>query len=54
MTPETTTEDATGTLTTAAIDGAIQMTTVPTNPLLPESGLNVSVGSLTCEALDKR
>ena len=43
-----------GAETNASIDGALNVTTVPTNPLLPESGLNISIGSLTCEALDKR
>lgn len=49
-----TSEGAGGDLGTASVDGAIQLATVPTNPLLPESGLNVAVGSLSCEALDAR
>lgn len=52
--PVITSEDTEGTLTTAGVDGAIHITTVPTNPLFPESGLNINVGSLRCEALDKR
>lgn len=49
-----TSEGAGGDLGTASVDGAIQLATVPTNPLLPESGLNVAIGSLSCEALDAR
>lgn len=45
---------ATSSIATAGIEGAIQVTTVPTNPLLPESGLSISVGSLNCQALDRR
>ena len=54
MTPLVTSEDAEGTLTTADVDGAIHITSVPTDPEIPESGLNLNVGSLRCEALDNR
>ncbi len=43
-----------GSLVTAGIDTAIRIDTAPTNPALPESGLNVSIGKLSCEALDQR
>ena len=43
-----------GITTSAEIDQAIGITTVPTNPTLPESGLRISVGKLRCDALDAR
>ena len=43
-----------GTTATAAIDTALRIDTAPTNPSLPESGLNVSIGKLSCEAVDLR
>jgi hypothetical protein len=46
--------DGTGRFTQAQIPGAIKIDTAPTNPLLPESGLNVQIGQLSCEALDDR
>ena len=54
MTPLVTSEDAEGKLTTVDVDGAVHITTVPTDPLLPETGLNINVGSLRCESLDAR
>ena len=50
----TASKSADGTLVSAGIDGAIRIATAPTNPTLDESGLNIFVGSLTCEALDNR
>jgi hypothetical protein len=50
----TVSEELDGDLTRAGIDGAMNITTVPTNPLLPESGINIAVGSLSCETLDQR
>ena len=47
-------EELDGDLTRANIDGAINITTVPTNPVLPESGISISIGSLSCETLDQR
>lgn len=52
--PGVVTSDATGRTTTAIIDGALRIDTAPTNPLLPESGLNISIGKLNCEAVDQR
>ena len=40
--------------TAAEIDQAIGITTVPTNPTLPESGLRISMGKLRCDSLDAR
>ncbi len=47
------TEDAAGQVTTAAIDGALSINTVPTGAT-PDSGLNIDVGKLNCEAVDRR
>ncbi|MDQ3986518.1 MAG: hypothetical protein M3280_08490 [Actinomycetota bacterium] len=47
-------EDATGRSTGATIDGAIQIVTTPTNPTLPATGLNITIGKLSCGAVDKR
>lgn len=52
--PPTSSMSADGKVVAAGVDGAIRISTVPTNPLFPESGLSVLVGSLNCEALDKR
>lgn len=52
--PLTSAVERAGDLARASIDGAMNITTVPTNPLLPESALNISIGSLSCEALDQR
>lgn len=47
-------EDPSGRLTQAQIPGAIKIDTAPTNPLVAESGLNIQIGQLSCEALDDR
>lgn len=43
-----------GTVTSADVDQAIGITTVPTNVTLPESGLRISIGKVRCDALDAR
>ena len=43
-----------GTATSADVDQAIGITTVPTNATLPESGLRISMGKIRCESLDAR
>jgi hypothetical protein len=40
--------------TSASIDGAIRIDTVPTDPAIPQSRLNISIGKLACEAIDQR
>ncbi|MGH2746519.1 MAG: type IV pilus modification PilV family protein [Actinomycetota bacterium] len=50
----TATESANGEETSANIDAAIFIHTNPTNPNLPDSGLQISIGKLSCEALDAR
>ena len=40
--------------TSAQIGGAIRITTVPLNPDIPQSGLNITVGNLACDASDLR
>lgn len=40
--------------TQAGIDSAIEITTRPSNPAIPQSGLNISIGKLSCEAVDNR
>ncbi|MEA2432976.1 MAG: hypothetical protein QOG54_433 [Actinomycetota bacterium] len=40
--------------TSATIDGAIRIDTVPTDPAIPQSRLNISIGKLACEAIDRR
>ena len=52
--PPTATKSADGKNVSAGIDGAIRIATVPTNDRFPESGLNILVGSLTCDAVDRR
>jgi prepilin-type N-terminal cleavage/methylation domain-containing protein len=47
-------EDPSGRITQAQIAGALKIDTAPTNPALPESGLNIQVGQLRCEAVDER
>lgn len=47
-------ESDTGRATTAIIPGAIKIDTTPTNAVLPESGLNIQLGKLSCEAVDDR
>lgn len=38
----------------ASIDGAIRIDTAPVNPTIPESTINVSLGKLSCHAVDNR
>lgn len=47
-------EDPTGRFAQAQIAGAIKIDTAPTNPAFQESGLNIQIGQLRCEALDER
>ena len=47
-------EDATGRTTTASIEGALQIITAPSNPLIEASALNVTLGKASCLAVDKR
>lgn len=47
-------KDPAGRSTSARIDGAITISTTPTNPAITASALNVSVGSMSCYALDRR
>jgi len=47
------TEDATGEVTTAAIDGALSINSAPTGTTA-DSGLKVNFGKLSCEAVDSR
>jgi prepilin-type N-terminal cleavage/methylation domain-containing protein len=49
-----TTASADNTSASASFSGAILYNTVPTNPEIAQTGLNVSIGSLSCEAVDKR
>lgn len=48
------TESENGEETSASIDTAVFIHTNSTNPSLSDSGLQVSVGKLSCEALDRR
>lgn len=43
-----------GRVTEARIPGAVQITTVPLDESIPESSLNITVGSLSCKASDFR
>jgi hypothetical protein len=43
-----------GRYTAANIDGAIRIDTVPTDSTIPQSTLNISIGKLSCEAVDRR
>lgn len=43
-----------GLLATGEVNEAINITTVPTNPSFDESGLKISIGKLSCSALDAR
>jgi type II secretory pathway pseudopilin PulG len=52
--PTTSATDAEGRSTSADINGAIRIDTTPTNPSLPNSGLNVAIGKLGCRAVDNR
>lgn len=47
------TEDAAGQVTTAGIDGALSIKTAALGTI-PESGLGVNLGKLSCEAVDRR
>ncbi len=47
-------EDSTGRQTSAQLNDAITIKTVPTNAGIPESALSISVGKLSCEAVDNR
>jgi type II secretory pathway pseudopilin PulG len=38
----------------AGINSAISIATVPTNPAMPDTSMHVSIGKLSCEALDAR
>lgn len=40
--------------TAARIEGALRITTTPTSPLNGVTSLNISIGSLSCQALDRR
>jgi hypothetical protein len=51
-TPKASTE-ATG-ATSASLDSALGIITAPTNPQDPNTSLNVALGKLSCEAVDKR
>ncbi len=44
----------TGRSAAAQIKGALRITTEPTDPLRPETSLNISIGSLDCSAVDNR
>jgi prepilin-type N-terminal cleavage/methylation domain-containing protein len=48
------TESADGRTTSATIDGAIRIDTAPVNPAIPETTINLSVGKLSCSAVDNR
>jgi hypothetical protein len=43
-----------GRYTSARIDGAIRIDTMPTDSTIPQSRLNISIGKLACEAIDRR
>jgi Tfp pilus assembly protein PilV len=43
-----------GRVTSASLNGAIQMQTVPTSATNPSSSASISVGALACEAVDRR
>ncbi|MDQ3986395.1 MAG: hypothetical protein M3280_07855 [Actinomycetota bacterium] len=47
-------KDPSGRLTSASLDGALQIVTAPTNPTVEATGLNITIGKLSCEAVDKR
>jgi type II secretory pathway pseudopilin PulG len=47
-------EDSTGRQTSAQLNDAITIKTVPTSAGIPESALSISVGKLSCEAVDSR
>lgn len=43
-----------GRVAVAQLSGAIRINTVPTNPSISETGLNISIGKMSCEAVDHR
>lgn len=47
-------EDATGRQTSAQLNDAITIKTVPTSAGIPQSALSISIGKLSCEAVDSR
>ena len=48
------TKSADGRTTTVNIDGALRLQTVPTDPLNSATALSISLGKLSCEAVDNR
>jgi prepilin-type N-terminal cleavage/methylation domain-containing protein len=55
MNPQITwTEDASGRATTANLEGAMQIITNATNAAIADSALNITIGKLWCQAVDKR
>lgn len=53
-TAPTASKSADGRTTSATLDAAIRVDTAQMNPTIPESTYNVSVGKLSCEAVDNR
>jgi prepilin-type N-terminal cleavage/methylation domain-containing protein len=47
-------EDVSGRSTSANLEGAIQIITNATNPSIADSALNITIGKLWCQAVDKR
>jgi type II secretory pathway pseudopilin PulG len=47
-------KDSAGRVTSARIDGALTFTTEPTNPTVDDSRISVSMGTMSCDALDAR
>lgn len=47
-------KDASGRVTGASLDGALGIVTNRTHPNIEAAGLNVNIGKLSCEAVDKR
>jgi type II secretory pathway pseudopilin PulG len=47
-------EDIEGRTTSVSLDGAIQISTAPVNPQVPVSNVSVSIGALSCQAVDAR
>ncbi len=47
-------KDSAGRTTAVSVDGALQLITAPTNPLIEASALNVTLGKASCSAVDKR
>ena len=46
--------DAAGRVATASIDTAIRIDTVPTNPAVPDSAINIGMANLSCKSEDYR